>query len=172
VNAMSGTQIRRPWPTDTGPNRYRRGMYTFFFRSLPAPELALFDAPDGTSTCTRRIRSNSPLQALTLLNDEAFLEFAQAMAQRTLKEVPASDLDRLNYAYVAATGRRSGDREIARLQRFLADQRQVYQTNPGAAVALVAKDQDAPNPKQATELASWTAVCRVLFNLDDFMTRE
>jgi hypothetical protein len=172
-NAMSGTQIKRPWPTETGPNRYRRGMYTFFFRSLPAPALALFDAPDANSTCTRRIRSNSPLQALTLLNDEAFLEFAQAMARRTLKEAQSSDLDRLNYVYVAATGRRGGDREIARLGKFLVDQRRIYQSNPGAAAQLVAKDENsAVNPTQAMELAAWTAVCRVLFNLDDFMTRE
>ena len=172
-NAMSGTQIKRPWPTETGPNRYRRGMYTFLFRSLPAPALALFDAPDGNSTCTRRNRSNSPLQALTLLNDEAFLEFAQALARRTLKETQSSDLDRLNYVYVAATGRRGGDREIARLGKFLADQRRIYQSNPGAAAQFVAKDENsAVNPKQAMELAAWTAVCRVLFNLDDFMTRE
>ena len=172
-NAMSGTQIKRPWPTETGPNRYRRGMYTFLFRSLPAPALALFDAPDGNSTCTRRNRSHSPLQALTLLNDEAFLEFAQALARRTLKETQSSDLDRLNYVYVAATGRRGGDREIARLVKFLADQRRIYQSNPGAAAQFVAKDENsAVNPKQAMELAAWTAVCRVLFNLDDFMTRE
>ena len=151
---MSGTQIKRPWPTETGPNRNRRGMYTFFVRSLPAPALALFDAPDGTSTCTRRIRSNSPLQALTLMNDEAFLEFAQAMARRTLKEAQGSDLNRLNYVYIAATGRRGGDREIARLEKFLVDQRQIYQSNPGAAARLVANEEDsAVNPKQAMELA-------------------
>jgi hypothetical protein len=90
-----------------------------------------------------------------------------------LKEAPGSDLNRLNYVYVAATGRRGGDREIARLEKFLADQRQIYQSNPGAAAQLVANEKDsAVNPKQAMELAAWTAVCRVLFNLDDFMTRE
>jgi hypothetical protein len=175
ANAMTGTQIKRPWPTETGPNRYRRGMYTFFFRASPAPALALFDAPDGTSTCTRRIRSNSPLQALTLLNDEAFIEFAQALARRTLQEAPGSDLEKLNYAYLAATGRKGGDKELARLGTFLAAQRQIYQANPGAAVQFIAKNgqsSDAPNPKQAVELAAWTAVSRVLFNLDDFMTRE
>ena len=161
-NAMSGTQVKRPWPTETGPNRYRRGVYTFFFRASPAPNLALFDAPDGTSTCTRRIRSNSPLQALTLLNDEAFVEFAQAMAAKTLKETPGSDRDRLNYAYVLATGRRGGDKELARLDQFLAAQRQVYQSNPSAAMQLVPKAERASvDPKQATELAAWTAVSRV-----------
>jgi hypothetical protein len=171
-NAMSGTQVKRPWPTETGPNRYRRGVYTFFFRASPAPNLALFDAPDGTSSCTRRIRSNSPLQALTLLNDEAFVEFAQGLAKRTLKEAPASDRDRLNYAYVLATGRRGGDKELARLTQFLGAQRQVYQSNPSAAVQLIAKSDQSSNPQQAAELAAWTAVSRVLFNLDDFLTRE
>jgi len=179
ANAMSGTQVKRPWPTETGPNRYRRGMYTFFFRASPAPNLALFDAPDGTSSCTRRIRSNNPLQALTLLNDDAFIEFALAMARRTLKEAPDSDRDRLNFAYVLATGRRGGDKELARLEQFLASQRQLYQSNPSAAAQFAAKfavkdDQSslAANPKQVTELAVWSAVSRVLFNLDDFMTRE
>jgi hypothetical protein len=90
-----------------------------------------------------------------------------------LKEAPASDRDRLNYAYVLATGRRGGDKELARLDLFLEAQRRLYQSNPGAAVQFVSRDDSSTaNPKQATELAAWTAVCRVLFNLDDFMTRE
>ncbi len=73
-------QVKRPWPTSTGPDRYRRGLYTFVFRASPPPALAVFDAPDGFSTCTRRNRSNTPLQALTLLNDAAFVELATALA--------------------------------------------------------------------------------------------
>jgi len=73
-------QVKRPWPTSTGPDRYRRGLYTFLFRASPPPSLAVFDAPDGFSTCTRRSRSNTPLQALTLLNDAAFVELADALA--------------------------------------------------------------------------------------------
>ena len=72
--AMAGTQVQKAWPTAIGPDRYRRGLYTFFFRSPLHPGLVLFDAPDGAAACTRRVRSNSPLQALTLLNDEAFVE--------------------------------------------------------------------------------------------------
>ena len=72
--------MKRPWPTSTGPDRYRRGLYTFLFRASPPPALAVFDAPDGFSTCTRRNRSNTPLQALTLLNDAAFVELAEALA--------------------------------------------------------------------------------------------
>jgi len=177
-NAMANTQIKRPWPTETGPNRYRRGMYTFFYRSSPAPALALFDAPDATSTCTRRIRSNSPLQALTLLNDEAFVEFARALAKRTLREAPATtDEARLSFAYLLATGHNAGPKELERLAQFLSGQRQIYQSNPSAAIELAQKDgapleASAAGAKQAVELAAWTGVGRVLFNLDDFMTRE
>ena len=188
-NAMSATQIKRPWPTDTGPNRYRRGIYTFSFRMSLAPSLALFDAPVADATCTRRVRSNSPLQALTLLNDKAFLEFAAALARRTLREAPGTgDQDRLGYAFLLAMGRKPNPKELDRLTKFLAQQRREYQADPSAAAQLVAKeiatnpfngnlvdtgdDGDAVNAKQAPELAAWTSVSRVLFNLDDFMTRE
>jgi hypothetical protein len=77
------------------------------------------------------------------LNDDAFVEFAQAMAAKTLKEAPESDRDRLNYAYVLATGRRGGDKELARLDQFLSAQRRVYQSNPSAAMQLVPKDERA-----------------------------
>jgi hypothetical protein len=79
--AMNVGQVKRPWPTSTGADRYRRGLYTFFFRASPHPALSVFDAPDSFTTCTRRMRSNTPLQALTLLNDAAHFEFAEAMAK-------------------------------------------------------------------------------------------
>ena len=175
-HAMSGTQIQRPWPADVGPDRYRRGMYTFFFRASPAPSLGLFDAPDGTSSCTRRIRSNSPLQALTLLNDEAFLEFAEALAKRTMTEGGATDASRLEYSFLLVLGRKPLAKEADRLHTFLAAQRQVYAANPDAAAQLFTRPGPAAGAGAAkseiAELAAWTAVGRVLFNLDDFMTRE
>jgi hypothetical protein len=144
--ALSVTQIRREWPTSTGPDRYRRGMYTFFWRSAPHPALTVFDAPDATSACTRRNRSNTPLQALILLNDEAFFEFAQAMGVRILKEAPAENNDRLAYAFRLALGRPPEPAERQRLARFL--------------------------DNHAAERDVWTSVSRVLLNLDEFMTRE
>ncbi|MBI3696437.1 MAG: DUF1553 domain-containing protein, partial [Acidobacteria bacterium] len=186
--AMAVTQVKREWPTATGPDRYRRGMYTFFYRSVPHPGLALFDAPDATSACTRRLRSNSPLQALTLLNDQAFLEFARALARRVLKEAPApaTDAARLDRAFLLALGRNPKPAERDRLARFLALQRDEYRSDPTSASLLVVKEQvfdsspggnrameeEPVDPKQLPELAAWTAVSRVLFNLDDFMTRE
>ena len=80
AGVMTLGQMKREWTPSTGPDRYRRGLYTFFWRATPHPSLIVFDAPDGTQACTRRIRSNTPLQALTLLNDEAFFEFARALA--------------------------------------------------------------------------------------------
>jgi hypothetical protein len=175
--AMAVTQVKRPWPVATGPDRYRRGMYTFFYRSIPHPGLALFDAPDATTACTRRIRSNSPLQALTLLNDEAYVEFARALAKRVLKESGAQDSDRIDYAFVLSIGRKPMDVERERLTRFLALQRDEYRSDPATAGRMVAPEQVPGEgaelkPNEIPELAAWTEVARVLFNLDDFMTRE
>ena len=183
---MAVTQVKREWPTATGPDRYRRGMYTFFYRSAPHPGLALFDAPDATSTCTRRIRSNSPLQALVLLNDQAYVEFSRALARRVLKEARATDQERLNYAFLLALGRSPKPAERERLARFLALERDEYRSDPTSASLLVLKEQvfdsspggnrafeeEPVDPKELPEVAAWTAVARVLFNLDDFMTRE
>jgi hypothetical protein len=183
--AMAVTQIKRPWPTDTGPDRYRRGVYTFFYRMAPPPNLVLFDAPNGQETCTRRVRSTSPLQALTLLNDQAFLEFAVALAKRTLKEAPAEDRKRLEHAFLLALGRKPNLNELDRLATLLAEQRKEYSAQPSAAMDLAtaleagaaprpAESEAEPsvNPQEAPELAAWAAVSRVLLNLDDFMTRE
>ena len=83
---MSLGQVKRVWNTSQGPDRTRRGLYTFTYRVTPPPAFAVFDAPDGLSTCTRRNRSNTPLQALTLLNDPAYFEAAQALAKVIEKE--------------------------------------------------------------------------------------
>jgi hypothetical protein len=183
--AMAVTQVKREWLTATGPDRYRRGLYTFFYRSVPHPSLALFDAPDATAACTRRVRSDSPLQALTLLNDEAYIEFSRALAKRILKEAPAGDAQRLDYAFLLTLGRKPQAVERERLQRFLSLQRDEYRSDPTSASLLVVKEQvfdSSPNgnvvgeegvdTKAIPELAAWTAVSRVFFNLDDFMTRE
>lgn len=141
------TQVRREWKTSTGADRYRRGMYTFFQRSAPHPSLIVFDAPDGTVTCTRRIRSNTPLQALTELNDEASVEFATALAKRAEKEADgSSDAARLKAVYLLALAREPRPEESERLLRFAAVQRD-SQRDP------------------------WPAVARVLINLDEFLTR-
>jgi hypothetical protein len=160
-------------------------MYTFFYRSAPHPALSLFDAPDATASCTRRIRSNSPLQALILLNDETAIEFARALARRLLREAPPADSDRIGYAFLLAMGRPPSEVERRRLGEFLALQREEFRNDPASASLLAVKEQvfdsspggtvtaeESVDPKQVPELAAWTALARVLFNLDDFQTRE
>jgi hypothetical protein len=186
--ALSVTQVTGAWPTATGPDRYRRGMYTFFRRSAAYPGLVVFDAPDATSACTRRVRSNTPLQALTTLNDETFLEFAEGLAARVLKEAPPEDEERIRYAYMLALGRAPRPDEEARIERFLTRQSDEYKTKPSRATELIYKGGkfgpdgiplNPPPPKLAAMLppdlpleAAWTGVARVLLNLDDFLTRE
>ena len=105
------TQVPRNWEADSGADRYRRGLYTFFWRSAPHPDLTVFDAPEALSTCTRRNRSNTPLQALTLLNDQGFYEFAQALAGRILRESNGEDGERIGYAFRLCFGRLPSERE-------------------------------------------------------------
>ena len=163
-------------------------MYTFFRRSAAYPGLVVFDAPDATSACTRRVRSNTPLQALTTLNDETFLEFAEGLAARVLKEAPPKDEERIRYAYMLALGRAPRPDEEARIERFLTRQSDEYKTKPARATELIYKGGkfgpdgipvNPPPPKLAAMLppdlpleAAWTGVARVLLNLDDFLTRE
>ncbi len=103
---MTLGQMRRPWQADVGADRYRRGLYTYFWRATPYPFLTVFDAPGGVQTCTRRFRSNTPLQALTLLNDPAFVEIAQGWQSESSANAPgpASDRERLQYALASLPG--------------------------------------------------------------------
>ncbi len=128
--ATKVTQVQREWKTDVGPNRFRRGMYTFAQRSALYPSLAVFDAPDGVTTCTRRIRSNSPLQALTLLNDAAQLEFAQGLAKIVEREGVAA-------AFASALGRAPLPAEADRIETFLAAKKDYL----GVARALLNLDE-------------------------------
>ncbi len=173
----SFTQVKRQWNTSTGLNRYRRGLYTFLQRSAPYPALIVFDAPDGTSSCTRRVRSNTPLQALTLLNDQAFLEMARGLAHRILKEGPQDNKDRLTYAFRLCLARHPTDWEQNRLEQFLALQMKSFRESPREALAFLSRGKAKQNvPAESVEAlaeqASWTAVSRVLLNLDEFITRE
>ncbi|WP_146856328.1 DUF1553 domain-containing protein, partial [Brevifollis gellanilyticus] len=83
---MGQGQVKRIWTVSPGEDRYRRSMYTFFYRASPPPWLTVFDAPDSITTCTRRLRSNTPLQSLTLLNDRGYFEFAGALEQIIRKD--------------------------------------------------------------------------------------
>jgi hypothetical protein len=164
------TQVQRDWKPSPGADRYRRGLYTYFWRSAPHPALMAFDAPDSTSTCTRRNRSNTPLQALTLLNDRAFYEFAQALAVRVLRECPGNDAERLAYAYRLCLARAPSAKEQQRLGALLSCFQESFAANAGEAKRIAPATRPAGvTPSQA---AAWTLVSRVMLNLDEFITRE
>jgi hypothetical protein len=108
---MGQGQVKRVWSVSKGEDRYRRGFYTFIYRASPPPSLTVFDAPEGFSSCTRRIRSNTPLQALTLMNDSGFFEFATA-----LKKI--IDKDGLETAFKRCTARAPKPDELAVLKKL------------------------------------------------------
>ncbi|HZN57366.1 MAG TPA: DUF1549 and DUF1553 domain-containing protein, partial [Planctomycetota bacterium] len=164
------TQVQKYWGESQGADRYRRGMYTYFWRSSPYPVLTVFDAPDATTACTRRVRSNTPLQALTLANDPSFFEMAQSLALRVLREAAHDDAARVCRLFQCCLARAPGDREAERLLALVNSQRRSF----GAAVsdAQAAAPASLPDGVDAAEGAAWTAAARAMLNLDEFITRE
>jgi hypothetical protein len=164
------TQVQKYWGESQGADRYRRGMYTYFWRSSPYPVLTVFDAPDATTACTRRVRSNTPLQALTLANDPSFFEMAQSLALRVLREAAHDDAARVCHLFQCCLARAPGDREAERLLALVNSQRRSF----GAAVsdAQAAAPASLPDGVAAAEGAAWTAAARAMLNLDEFITRE
>ena len=157
------------WPTSTGPDRYRRGLYTFLKRTAPYAAFLTFDAPTSEVTCTRRERSNTPLQALTLLNDPVFVEASQAMARRVLEELPdGDDEERAVRAFRLVLGRRPGASEVAAILDFVEAQRARVEAGELDAAAISGDDR---GPDLA-ELAAWSATARALLNLDETITSE
>jgi mono/diheme cytochrome c family protein len=164
------TQDKKPWNTGTGPDRYRRGMYTYLWRSSPYPAMTVFDFPDANVTCTRRNRSNTPLQSLTLANDQQFVEIAQGLAVRVLKAALADDAARLRFAFRVCLAREPKAAEQRRLEKLLSQQRTEFAANLKEAERLT--PPLVPVQANVQEFAAWTAVARVLLNLDEFITRE
>lgn len=164
------TQVKRAWTVSEGEDRYRRGVYTWQWRSNPYPLFTAFDAPSGNVTCTRRSRSNTPTQALMLANDQSLLELAQGLATRVLREGPASDPERVRYAFRRCLSREPTALEANRLQAYYRAQLAGFQAAPKDAEALAPKDR-TPSAS-VPEAAAWTALARVLMNVDEFITRE
>ena len=163
---------RSVWRTSEGGDRYRRGVYTFWKRSVPFPALSVFDAPNADVSCTRRARSNSPLQALTLLNDPIFMEAAQALALRVWREGGTSDREKLHYGFRLSTGRLPDAFEEERLLGLLKRQRERFAGETAAAVYVSSPDlQKLPSGIDLHQLAAWTIVTRTLLNLDETIHR-
>ncbi len=164
------------WFEATGEDRYRRALYTFRYRSVPYPMLQTFDAPNGDFSCVRRARSNTPLQALTTLNEPLFLESAQALAERTLREGGQTDAQRITHAFRLCLARIPTAVEAAELLGLLKKQRQRLADgwlSPWDLSGFApAKAPHLPENATPVELAAWTAVSRVLLNLDETITKE
>jgi hypothetical protein len=156
------------WNESRGPDRYRRGMYTFWRRTAPYPTFQLFDAPSRELACTRRDRTNTPLQALATLNDPAFVECAVALARRLLEW--EADLARIERGYRLCVARAPTPSETEVLLALVAEQRAAFAREPEQALALVPMTSDGPGVDSA-ELATWTVVANVLLNLDETLTK-
>ncbi|PYI83655.1 MAG: hypothetical protein DME26_14650 [Verrucomicrobia bacterium] len=161
------------WPESTGEDRYRRGMYTFSKRSLPFPPLIAFDAPTAEGACPRRARSNTPLQALTTLNEKTFVEAAQAMGLRVLKEGGKDDRSRATYAFRLCTGRAPTDHELRSILSFWEEQYQYFEEHSSAALEVAVPDvKKVPSDVNLHKAAAWAMVSRGLLNLDETITKE
>jgi len=164
------------WNEATGPDRFRRALYTFRYRSVPYPALEVFDAPNGDFACVRRSRSNTPLQALATLNEPIYLECARALAMRTLVDGGSTDFDRIVHAFRLCLARPPSEPETATLLDLLQLETRRFD-RPGADPwSLAAGDPSKPPrlPSGVTppQVAAWTAVARVLLNLDETITKE
>jgi hypothetical protein len=165
----------KSWKESTDQARYRRALYTFRYRSVPYPMLQFFDAPNGESSCVRRARSNTPLQALTMLNEPLSLESARALAEHAILS-GTTDEQRLTYAFRRCLARRPNRAETSNLLVLLHKETKRFEegelnpwdllgANPSMAPLL-------PRSVTAAELAGWTAVSRALLNLDETITKE
>ena len=164
------------WNDETGSDRYRRAIYTFRRRSTPYPMLTNFDTPNGDFSCVRRTRSNTPLQALTTLNETIFLECARNLSLITLNEGGADDAARLTWAFRRCVSRTPSDHERDVLLKLLAQQTAKFSTPEAKPWELAASDPANPPTLPAgttpAQAAAWTAVSRVLLNLDETVTKE
>jgi hypothetical protein len=163
------------WVESTGPDRYRRGLYTWFQRTSPYPMLMTFDAPDSNLCCVRRERSNTPLQALTLLNDTVFVECAQALGGRILRDVPGGPgpdgtRERLRHGFRLCVAREPSATELARLARLFEEFCGLCRARPEEAAKLAGRKK--ADGVETAEAAAWVALARTLLNLDEFVTRE
>jgi hypothetical protein len=157
----------------SGPDLYRRSMYSFWKRTSPPPSLNTFDAPDREKCTARRTRTNTPLQALVLMNDPAYVEAARALAQRMIVEAGRDPSARIDFAFRLATARRPGAKERQVLRDLAERETAEYKRNPEAAAKLIHVGESKTNANiDASELAAWTTVASVILNLDETITKQ
>ena len=153
---------------DSGEKLYRRTIYTFWKRTAPPPTMAALDAPSRETCTVRRSRTNTPLAALALMNDEQFVEAARQMAARVMKEGGKSDRERATYAFRLATSRRPSEAELAVLLDVYKDSLTRYQGDSKAAAELIHFGESKPDASLNVEqLAAWTIIANLILNLDE-----
>ena len=168
--ALSNT---RNYYRDSGDALYRRSLYTFLKRTAPPPFMSNFDAPSREAFCGRRERSNTPLQALQLLNDEQHVEAARALAARALAASATDDAGRIVWLFRAVLARGPEPREAALVAESLAAHRQEYAADAAAAEKLIrVGDSEPPGHVEPAEMAAWTLVANTILNLDEALTRN
>ncbi|MEO5803216.1 MAG: PSD1 and planctomycete cytochrome C domain-containing protein [Verrucomicrobiota bacterium] len=163
------------WTDATGPDRYRRALYTFRRRSTPYPMLQVFDTPNGDSSCIRRMRSNTPLQALTTLNEIVAMECAQALAQKILEEGGKTDATKIEYAFRRTLARKPTADETSELLSLIEKQKKRIADGWVNSLEIATGKNEKPNLPEGTtptQLAAYTVVSRVLLNLDETITKE
>ena len=160
------------WNTDEGENRYRRGIYTFARRAAPYPMSLTFDATSREYCTVRRIRTNTPLQALNLMNDEAFFDAARGLAVRMMTRGAADAAERAAYGFRLCAARKPTPAEASRLAALYATTAEAYRKDPAAAAKAVKGAIPPPKELDVPELAAWTIVANVLLNLDETVTKE
>ena len=161
------------WETSTGEDAHRRALYTFIRRTTPYPSMLTFDATSREVCTIRRIRTNTPLQALVTLNDPVYVEAAQAMARRIVTEAEDTVDARINYAIHLALGRNATPPEQEHISTLYAQALDTYSTDTENAITL-ATSWVGPLPEgvPADQLAAWTVVCNALMNVDEFLTKR
>jgi hypothetical protein len=161
------------WQPSPGEDKYRRAVYTKIRRNAPYPSMTTFDAPERTYCNVRRLRTNTPLQALVTLNDPVYVEAAQALARRTLKDGGTTDAAKINYAFRLTLTRPPTDEELKRLTALLDKSREKFKANPAQATAMATKPL-GPLPKgmEEVEAAAWTVIGNVLLNLDETLAKR
>ena len=157
------------WPETQGPEQYRRGMYIFFQRTVPYPMLMTFDCPESNTTKVRRNRSNTPLQALTLLNDPVFFECAQHMGAQMLTQTEGTTHERIAHAFQKALSRKPLPQEVERLVALF--DRVYRESAKQPEVVRAALWRELPEETPAAEATAWVAVARTLLNVEEFFTR-
>ncbi len=158
------------WPTSTGEDAHRRGLYTWHQRTQLYPNLAGFDRPSASVSVTGRDRSNTPLQPLITLHDSVFMEATRAFAQRVQQEVTSGFAGQLAHAYRLALSRSPSAEEATELAQLFADAKATFAATPASAAAAVGAFQ--PAGVELSDAAAWVATARIILNLDEFITRE